>query len=332
LTALGGEDRTPEACIAGIRVLETIGDHRDLGLLHRLAETGGPELTSTPGQRTAFESALRAILIRVPAARAAMRQSYATASPSLAFSIVRATRGGPPAIELESLVALLGWRPAEDPLLLGEIARAARSGELPAPEALCASVRRALTGTHTELLRAAALACGELEDEAAVPGLIALLDHADAGTVRTARTALQRIAHKDLGAQAAAWESWYRAETEWWAERSERCADEIARGPASSAAAAVTEAARCRLFRGEVARILAGGLGRREVQIVHLCCQALGQLRTATAATYLEPALTHPDAKVRDSARRAIQLIEEAGQRSAQLAPAGKSRGTRQRG
>jgi len=300
-----------EERIACLRVLGRTGASEQLDLLASLAAPSAPAGLLPPSVRKAFQEALGQILERDGKAVSRLPDLYTRIPQALIFPLIRAAEEGTPSRAIELLAGLLGIRSEADPFLLSELVRLAGQGSIPAPREVCEKPRRFLTGADLQGLNAAVTLAGALDDHEAVPELTRLLDHDDPQVARGARSALRKIARKDLGRRAEPWTAWYQKESEWWRTRSASIGQDLVGRDPAKAAAAVLELGARRIRRDDAALMLAEALSRPEADIVRTCCQALGYLGSPLAVPALERAAQHEDIEVSGAAREALAQIRK---------------------
>jgi len=302
-----GPETDPLRRERAIRLLGRVGRASDLELLVTLASPP-PESTSVPlGTRTAFAGAIGAYVGRQAAAPGDLGAVVRRAPLPLCGVAVRALGDLGTRDAVVELAGLLRRRGGLDMLILASIARAAPGMEPPCDPAVAIEVRRFLSSSDVELAHQAIVTAGKLEDDDAVPELIALLD-AEPLLSRAALGALRELVGVDLGESSRTWDAWYEEESRWWSEHAELQFAALEHGTPTEARHALGEISRARLYRHEVAEGVAAALARQEPELVVAVCNTLQRLGSPLVLADLVPCLGR-DEPVRTAAWNALRSI-----------------------
>jgi len=292
-----------------MQLLRDVGSRRDLALLVRLA-TPAPEARRIDlGEREAFTTALSGILTRDARAGEELRKSYRDAHPALVAPIVRSAGRLDSGAGLGLLASLLGQIPEADPLILVEVSRLGDSLPHPLPDDVLDKTRRYVRSNDPELLMLGADACARVEDTAAAPELIALLDHPIRAVGNEAYEALTVMTGLDYGKGSRRWEEWYDKNDEWWRYEAPELLSAIADREPGVVSYSLLELSKWRFYRHEIAPYAARALQREEKDLVILGCAILGHLGSWRGVEPLVDTLGQEDPEIREAAARAPPRI-----------------------
>jgi len=276
-------------------LLAPIAGSRDLAYGVSLVDGDLPRLARD------FESFVSSTLTNDDLAHSLVKEMLRTSDTALRATLIR----GVGAAGSERGLALLDrFLYADDPnleLLLCQIARLARVIGQVDDEALSTSVRHFLTGEEPGIVGAAARAAGALGDTAAIPELIALLDH-ESGTVRgSVKDSLTELTGLRFATRRR-WFLWYDSERAWWDTRWPSLAPALRTATRDTITSLLAESIGKRLERDLLAREVAALLDHDDELVRRLACQSLGQLGTAPVIPDLLSAMSDVDEAVAMSA------------------------------
>ena len=297
---------------AALAVLEPLAGARDLGLLLVLAAPPGPDDALPRELRTELQRALGAALGRAPEGVELLASAWQRAHPALLAPIARSIGRTDDVRALAALAGLLGSEPALDSLLLAELARLGAALPHPLPSGALGRVRAHLEGCPPEQLRLAAFAAGQLEDHAAIPRLLELLERGDEGVRRIAHGALRAVTGLRFPPDPERWGSWHAAEVDWWQRESAACLAGLRDPDPARVARSIRELAWHRLHRHELAAALLDSLRAPRGELVRLAAAALGNLESELALPALTALLDGADPDLAATARAAILRIGRA--------------------
>jgi HEAT repeat protein len=294
------------SCALGLSVIERFGSADGVGLALDLASWPGGERGARPTVGM-LQAAVEAVLARDPRGFAVVVDEVPDAHADLREALVRAmgASGSPRAIE--PLLGLLGRQRELDLPVLTQLARLTSSDDRTLEPRRIDPVRELLRA-DARVAREAMIVVGRLRDFESVPVLIEYLASGDARLRQQALWSLQRISGLGLRADPGRWRAWERSESRWW-ESARTLLARLDGTDTADVLAAINEVAARRLFRDGLSRELQPLLRRGETVIVRNACSALGQLGSPSSVGPLIDALCHPDAEVRDEARRALGTI-----------------------
>jgi len=198
---------------AVLAVLERLGAPDDLPLALRAAfppKEGSQRLDED------LAAASTAILARHPGGARGLPRLVAAAELQAAAALVRGLGGSGRREALDALAALLDAAPDLEQAVLSEIGRLAALLAPPYAGAALRQVRARLESGDPQVVREAALACGRLLDDAALPRLVELLEDPRPGIAEAALFSLRSITSLSLPADRARWQAWLDAEEEWF--------------------------------------------------------------------------------------------------------------------
>ena len=303
--AEGSDQNVHEACV---RVVGKVGLGQDLPLLAEMSQRvdgGAP----TRQDRAAFEQALARILERDPEGIGYAERAFDSLHDGLIAPLIEAVAGVANNDAIHVLASRLGRQPAADPLLLVHVGRLGGRLHSPFHATVLEAVRKYLRTSNYELVLIAAHTVGQLEDTAAVPVLIELLDDPMPAIPPKAAEVLRSLTREQIGVSPSRWSAWYAAEAEWWSQEARGQLDEFKYGEAGEVSELLMKVSRHRLYRHEIAEAVSEMLNRNESELVFLACSTLGYLESWTAVPALVAVIEDPDEQVRTSAARALHLI-----------------------
>lgn len=281
----------------------------DLRSMVTLAAPLDPRELIAPSIRAAFAQALEQLLARDDTALQHVPGAFSVAHPALRAALIDGVRGARREGSLHTLERLLGAGPELDLLALSAIADLARDPDVRVEPGLLDTVRRYLADQDARLVLAAARAAGGLRDARAVPELIELLGAPDPNLRAVADAALKPIAGRDFRGDVVRWRAWYEAEVRWWTEARTRVLEGLRSRAAAHNAQALNEVSEHRLFRRELELTLVERLAVEDPLLVSMACSALGRLGSRAGLHELTGLTGHPDPRVADAAREALQRI-----------------------
>lgn len=234
--------------------------------------------------REPFQAALDLALDRAPAAHGHVRDLYRALDPSLLAPLAEllGERGDVQAVD--ALVSVIGLEPTADPIVLVQIAEAAKDMPRPAPDALLDAFRPTLDRTERTVRQEAVKAVGRMDDVRAIPRLIELLDDGDRGTRSASQRALERISGERLGTRSEAWRSWYGGAQRWLREEFPDLQAALRGGTNEAATRALLRMARYRVFRHELVDHVARAMSGASEHVSVVACAVLGHLATPASS------------------------------------------------
>ena len=295
----------PEASVrvAALRVLARVGTSADVGLARLALDDAGPGLEA-PLQETCTS-----LLARDARSLEPVRRWLLQSPPGIDAALARALGASGCAGSLQALASTLGYRAELDPELLPEIARLVARGPMPVDEEILQPVEEALEEGDARVLREAALVLGHARHAAAVPPLIALLEHESRGVKNAAEWALERITGARFRGDPRRWAAWLARENAWYAERAERRRLELSRGDAVVVIRALGELSGHRWRAHEFAAAAAPALESADARVRRLACLTLARLGSTAAEGGLRHALEDEDESVSRAAQQALDQL-----------------------
>jgi HEAT repeat protein len=292
-----------EERLAALRVLARSGSSDDLGLVRLATHGAGPVFAG------ALQEACAGILRRDARALEALRRWMLEASLALGAAIARAVTESECPRALSALASTLGFRADLDAELLEQLALLIARAPKPVPEDDLHRIEDALERDDPRILRAATLALGHAQHAAALPRLIALLEHDSRGVSIAAEWALGNLTGLRFRADGERWRAWLRAEEAWLARNGERVHAEL-RDPAPRIVIrALGELGSHRWRRHELALDTAVALEHEDPLVRRLACLTLGRLGSSAAGPALTQALGDEDESVARAARQALEVL-----------------------
>jgi hypothetical protein len=159
------------------------------------------------------------------------------------------------------------------------------------------------------LSRSALLAVGTLEDERAIPALIALLDSEDEGLRADVWWSLRRISGKELPAQSVEWSRWYQAEDLWNTHERPRVLARLRDRDRALCSEAIRACMDHRLYRHQLAPALGELVRGADAARAVLAAQVLGELGSPVAIPWLNAAAEFDVSSVAQASRDALARI-----------------------
>ena len=293
--------------LAVLELAEVVGDGRDLELVLRATTSIGTP--PAPPVLSAAERALTAVLEADAAALGAARRACLTAPADVRHLVVRAAGALQSAQARDWLLALLGADRELDRILLSELSRVA-GRPLPAlDESDTARVRDLLTDEDMQLRRSAARACAALQDFAALPALIDLLEDPEDPVRREAWHALKRVTGMALPASPDRWRSWLAQETRWYEEEAPPLLARLDNAQPRVAAVLLDELASHRFQRHRTAERIAEVLDSDDATVRRGACIALRRLGSNRVCAELVALLGDAEEGVAEEALRTLRHV-----------------------
>lgn len=291
-----------------LAILADLGAPDDLATLVRWSTAlDAASTSSTPeaAARTRGADALREATGRLANLAAddsrVWRLNVERAPLEFATAIVRGLADSDHPAAVARLAELLDSSTLPRPLLMAEIARAARRSDRMHDEAARARIRPMLESSDVDLLRDAALCIGALGDDHSAPTLAHLLEHANAGVRANAAWSLARLTGRRIGAGSPNWSQWLEEESKWWRESAPAELRQLNWGDPHLRAEAARELSMHRYPRHELALEIARALPLDDVATSKVACAALLALKSANAVDVLEQRLAdEADGAARD--------------------------------
>jgi HEAT repeat protein len=178
---------------------------------------------------------------------------------------------------------------------------------------LLQATRGFFTDDDPQLVRAAAISAGRLEDYDAVEGLIALLTHAEPPVREAASWALARLAGTVLPPQPERWRAWYDDERGGFEREVPRLVDDLDDVRPARVVRALVELSQRRYRRDRLAASIAPLLEHARPELRRLTCSALGRLGSPAGVAALIAHLDDVDPDVAREAWLALETITGAG-------------------
>ena len=196
--------------------------------------------------------------------------------------------------------------PGLDLVLLAQIERMGREIPWEVRQVVRDRVREYLYGADMQVVRAAALAAGSLEDSAAVGALIELLGHDSTPLRQAAHHALKQATGLGFTPNRERWTSWYATETAWFERKAPRVVRKLSDHDPLVVIATLRELASHRFQRPETVELVQASLGHSDPRVRRAACTALWQLGSRRAVPGLVACTDDRDAGVAAEARRAL--------------------------
>lgn len=300
-------DSGRETRVAVLRVLGEAGIATDLEYAVGVAAPGGRLQSGTV--RQALTQAIERILRRDRSAFLAVERILFASRPAAAGAFVRAIGSAGGAEEMALLLRLLNSSPNHDTIALASIGQIGQRIRHPLDAKIAERVREFLDADDPQLVREAALACGNLEDYGALETLIERLEHEDEAVKLVAHWALCKITGLSFGAGPDPWSEWLRAETEWFEIGAPPLIEALEESDPARVAAALSALSVRRYRRDHYVAAIAGVLEHDDPAIRTLGCQALRQLGSTAGVRLLIDMLEDDDEQVGTHAWLALKAL-----------------------
>lgn len=292
-----------------VELVGLVGRSGDLGTAVQAATPTEEGTHPDPDAVAALEQATERLLERDQGTIALLRPAIVHASPELAGAMIQAAGHEPSDRTLRFLVDLLGFEPHLELSLLSQIARVVRGQTPPFEEEVRARVRSYLGNEDRQVVRAAAMALAELQDEDALPALLDLSASPDNAVSGSAFAALERTTGLSLPRRTDRWRSWFAVEQEWMGAEGARALAELKCTSAPRIQSALREIASHRLGRQRLSALVAGLLAHPEPGVRLEACRTLRALASPVARASLEQVLSDADPEVAAAAASALQAL-----------------------
>ena len=129
------------------------------------------------------------------------------------------------------------------------------------------------------------------------------------GVRANALWSLQKITDLSMREDPLRWESWYRDESQWWAQRSADVFQRLHSTVPAQLKAALAEIGKRNGHRDRLAQETLVALDAVDPTVVALACNVLARLRSRVALLRLVPLLDQHDAAVQRAAWSALKSI-----------------------
>ncbi len=219
LPAIVVELGIPMARAVAFDLVRIHGDYSKVPLLFEIAAIEGLGPWSKSAGADAFESALGEHLARDERAFDRLPLQWYRLDDHVLSSMLRAIGHSERPRGIDLLIRELSSESRATGVFIAQLARLAPFASPAQDESLREALREALEHEHEGVRKAAAVALGRLEDRAAVPRLIDLLDTRSGGLRRTAHWSLRQITDLTLPPDVQRWSTWYREEMDWLENR-----------------------------------------------------------------------------------------------------------------
>ena len=290
-------------------ILGAAGRTDDLRLLVGAASYAQPPTSLAATIVEAFEQALTAVLAREPEGCGTFRNLFHEAHPDLAESIVRALGSTETAEAMSVLAALLGEGSQVDRMLLIYTGHVGQRLSHLADVLVQDRVRLFLESDRLDLRREAALACGRLEDFAAVPQLIELLENEDRALRANALWALRRITGHTFDHKADPWRLWLESELRWWDEEASQLLLDLGSSDLARVHHVVNELGQHRYQRHRLATELTRVRAMGDPELLRRVCHVLAALESKAAVPFLLQVLEQGGEVGREAAWESLRTV-----------------------
>jgi len=301
-------ERDDASAAAALAVLGRVGAAADMDLCVRFAEPSDPDEAITRARRVAFESAITEIAARDEGAARALHDVFRSLRPELLAPAARCMAAGDPERGLSLLAGLLDVVPTMDGFLLAEIARLAADAPRPVDAQVLTAVRMGLGSRDSNEVILAARALGVLDDFAAFPRLIELVEHDDPRMSAAADEALEEMSGRVFRRNARAWEAWYAEESLWW-RRAASSLGAVDDPDPTVALAALREISGHRLNRHRLAEAVVVAVRRSEREVVLVACSILRSLDSTASVPVLAQAIERREPELRAAIHDVLRSI-----------------------
>jgi HEAT repeat protein len=176
-------------------------------------------------------------------------------------------------------------------------------------EAATEVARRELADTTSVHRAAAALLCGALRDEAAVPALVALCGSDDAYERRCAGRSLRLLTGLEFGDEHEPWERWHDRELRWFRDVAPTALAALAADDPAATVAALHEISARRLRQAELARAVVAATRHASPGARATACLTLERLGDRRVVPEVQRFVSDPDPGVRAAAERAVAAL-----------------------
>lgn len=247
------------------------------------------------------ELALAAQIERRPAALGLLVHAAESAGPELCCALARSAgrvRSGPC---IEFLAELLGRHEASDPVVLGALGELAESGLVVEGEAL-GHLRALLASDSLETQRAAAVVLGRLRDEESLGALTDLLVDQDPRLSSAARWSLRLLVGVDLGPTPEPWLAWLERERAWWTDQAPLVLETLRSDQPGKVHEAIRALTQHPILRHGICDALGPLLVHPDRSVALAACEAMENLQSARALSWLAAAQSSEDERVREAA------------------------------
>ena len=295
--------------IAAMSLLARFGERRHARTLIACGET---EARASPPDRRvlrAFSDALAAIARREPACFDTIRNAWSGASEPVREALLEALGETGRAEALELMLTYLTWGDREPAELIAWIDRFASRLDLRGARIAAANLRDYVSVRNTTTVKAVTLALGKLRDDLAVPRLVALVDHDDAGVRANAFWSLRAITGLPFDDRPGPWHAWLEEERAWLENEGATVSETLGAADPATVARTLNEIAQRRTERDRLAADVQVALEHELPSIRALACAVLERLGSPDGLPGLWARLDDPDPAVHEAALRALRSI-----------------------
>lgn len=292
-----------------IELVGLVGKSGDLGTAVLAASGLEPGDALDPENVRALEDAATRLLTRDPGTLTLLRPAILHSHPELAGHLIRAVAQVPDERTLVFFADILGLEPRLDLPVLSQIARIARIQNPPFDDRLRAHVRAYLGDPDRQIVRTAAMALAEFQDEEALPKLLELAAGADKAVSGAAFLALERTTGMSLPRRPERWQSWLALEQSWLERRGPDLLAALDGHDVPLLVASLREIACHRLGRQRMAVGVASLLGHEDRRVRLEVCLTLQALGSPSMRESLEQMLRDEDADVARAAAGALHAL-----------------------
>jgi HEAT repeat protein len=293
--------------LAVLRILERVGDHRDLAVVARAAKP--TQRVVEPDVLGQLAATVEEILLQDVRAYPHVRGMILNASAEEGTTLIDAVAAVPRPEGMTALAVLLGFEQALDADLLRAIGELARQLPHSLDATVRSDVRDYLLETDDRLLKEASLAAGKLRDHEAVPLLVDLLDSESRAVRENSLWAVRTISGLQFGEDPKRWELWSRSERLWFDAETPKLFNDLRQGDLGRVVRALNALATHRYRRDEIANEIAVLLDSDQLEQRELACIALGQLGSPASIPLLIATLENDSESVNELAWVALRTI-----------------------
>lgn len=293
--------------LVAMRILGGTGDRRAVGTWVRLLERLEPVHLMRAYVQAPAEAALADVLRADSFAYRDLAESVDRIPPAMYPLIARAVGQAGRADGLDVLERLMGRDEELDLVVLDQVAEIGNGAPLWRLHHLVDAVRRHLDDDDWRMRRGAAVALARLHDVDSFPRLLELLEDDYRRVRQGALWGVQEMSEMRWSAEEVdRWQAWFDAQYTWWQANRDRLEEELRSRDPGHVLAAIKVLSERRLFRHEVAEMIATVVDHPRASIARTACTSLERLGSRRVVPPLVAALERSDESVREAATQAL--------------------------
>ncbi len=296
--------------LVAMRILAGTADREAVRLWVRLLEPLDPIHLLRAYVQAPAEAALADILCADSYAYRDLMDSLDKISRPIHPLIARAigTAGRPEGLDV--LERMLGEDPELDLIVLDQVSKVGEGAPVWRLHGLVGAIRDHLDDPDWRMRRASAVALSQLHDVDSFPRLLELLEDDYRRVRQGALWGLQAMSEMRWGVEEVdQWGAWFDAQYAWWQENRDHFESELMSRDPGHVLAAIKALGERRLFKHQVAEMIATVVDHPRESIAGTACATLGRLGSRRVVPDLVRALERSDEGVREAATRALRTL-----------------------